>query len=267
MRAAGAPHDLLPWFASGKLRADEAAAFRTHLAGCASCREDLSAVEKLRAEIDEHGAAVLEDHPDADALVGTIRGEVEPGEAARVRRHLALCSTCELEARWVAGEAAIDEPGAVVTPAREARFWVRHAAWGWGLAAAAMLTVAVLVARSGGEPESARSVAMLKPAVVVPTVLAETRKNVFELGPGDAGVVLVLEADLPPSAFPVDVEIVNGAGTTVVRRTGIGRDYLVRELHLLVPCGRAECEAGSYVARIRGAGDELSFAFEIVERP
>jgi hypothetical protein len=52
-----------------------------------------------------------------------------------------------------------------------------------------------------------------------------------------------------------------------VHREGVGRDYLVRELHLLVPCRRSECRAGAYVAHIRGGGEELSFPFEIVERP
>jgi hypothetical protein len=265
MMDTGQPHDLLPWFASGKLRAAEAEAFRAHLDGCATCREDLSWVHKLKAELDQQGAALLEEHPDPDALVGTLLGEAGPGEAARVRRHLALCATCELEARWVAGEAAVDEPVAV--PSSAPGFWTRHAAWGWGLAAAAVLTLAVSLPSALRGPGAAQPPGVFKPAVVVPTLLAEEDRNVFDLGPGDAGVLLVLEVDLPAEAFPVDIEIVASDGEIVHRQAGTGQEYLVRELHMIVPCGRQQCGAGSYVARIRGSAgtDELSFPFAIVE--
>lgn len=255
-------HHLLPWFLTGRLREEETAAFRAHLDACSTCREDRLWVEKMRAEIDTHGAAVLEDHPDPDALVGAVLGEVDGEEAARVRRHLALCPTCELEARWVAGDAVVGE-----LSVRSPRFLTRHAGWGWMAAAAASVGIVALLAIPRRGPEGPAE--MLKPAVLMPALRAPAEGNVFTLGAGEAGLELVLEADLPPADFPVEVEVVDQAGRTVYRRSGVGRDYLVEGtengIHLLVPCPRERCSPGSYLARIRGkgGGEPLEFPFRI----
>jgi hypothetical protein len=259
-------HDLLPWFVSGKLVPAEAEAFRGHLESCAACRDDLAVVRRLKAELDEHGAALLEDHPTPDALVGTVLSEIDGDEAAQVQRHLALCATCELEGQWVTGEATVEAAERAPALAPAPSFWVRHAAWGWTLSAAAALALVVvpLIAKLRGSVNASPG-GMLKPAIVAPTVLGEGSSNVFKLGAGDAGVVLVLEVDLLPAAFPITVEVTDSTGKAVYHRAGISREYLVRELHLLVPCERDACGPGSYVARIRGSngGDELSFPFEI----
>jgi len=255
-------HHLLPWFLTGRLREEETVAFRAHLEACPTCRDDRAWVEKMRAEVETHGAAVLEDHPDPDALVGAVLGEGEGNgeEAARVRRHLALCPTCELEARWVAGDAVV-----ATRPGTAARFITRHAVWGWTAAAAASIALVAVLTTTGRLRETVPG--LLKPAVVVPALraLGAPQSNVFTLGPDDAGLELVLEADLPPEDFPIDVEIVDGSGRKIYERSGIGREYLANEQYLLVPCLRDRCSPGSYVARIRGTagGERLELSFEI----
>ena len=83
-------HDLLPWYANGTLGEDESRAFREHLRQCEACREEMDAIEQIRSELEQHGEALLEEHPTSERLVATVSGELKGPEAATVRRHIAL---------------------------------------------------------------------------------------------------------------------------------------------------------------------------------
>ena len=58
-------HELLPWYATGTLNETETLEFRDHLSGCEDCREEMATVEELKAELEIHGKAYLDDHPPA----------------------------------------------------------------------------------------------------------------------------------------------------------------------------------------------------------
>jgi anti-sigma factor RsiW len=77
IRLRGSPHEqaqqLLPWYVSSTLEADEAAMVEAHLAECAECRADLAAEQVLAREVAalpldvEHAWSMLSDRIDAAA--------------------------------------------------------------------------------------------------------------------------------------------------------------------------------------------------------
>ena len=135
-------HELLPWYANGTLSEAEAAEFRAHLPGCEDCREEMATVDELKAELETHGTAYLDDHPPAQQLVAAARGELGDDEAAKIRRHLSICAACAVESGWIAGDSAATGRAAATTVSERSP-WAGLAAWGW-VAAAAILAVAVL---------------------------------------------------------------------------------------------------------------------------
>lgn len=251
-------HELLPWYATGALEADEATAFRAHLEQCAACREELRLVEKIRAEVERHGPAFLEPHPPAEQLVASVTGQLEEPLAAQVRRHVALCDACAREARWVAGEEIAGADGARV-PRRLAAL-----PWGWIAAAAAVLTgIALLLPRSS---DSASATRVVEYEFVRPPELAEDDRNVIRPTPGQPWIGLVFEVDFGPRAFPITIEIENAQGAVVVRKGPIARETLLQGVYLTLDCDLRDCAPGSYTASIRAAGGsepDLSFRFEV----
>ena len=127
-------HEMLPWYVAGTLDAKQADEFRQHLAECQSCRNEVGVLEPMRDELERHGAALLEDHPAAELVVAAARGELDGPEAERLRRHLALCSACATEVRWVRGDGVPHPSGSAVEKTNPFQL----ARWGWLAAAAAM---------------------------------------------------------------------------------------------------------------------------------
>ena len=104
-------HRLLPRYLGGDLDEDEMARFRDHLDNCDECQAESAFLEEVREQVDRHGEAVFEDHPEVDRLVAYVEGDLTGEDEAAVRRHLELCPTCRLETRWISGEAVAESPG------------------------------------------------------------------------------------------------------------------------------------------------------------
>ena len=258
-------HELLPWYLTETLEPDEAAAFRDHLPGCEPCREEMAVIKKIQAEVERHGEEFLEDHPPAGRLVAALRGELEDDEAAKVRRHIALCTACATEARWVRGELAARAPEVPAQrPVRGAR-----GAWVW-LGAVAALVVAFMITKPLRTPVGP-STGVVTPQFVVPTERAEGEANVFTLPPAPQRLLLMFEVDLPRESFPVGIEILDADGESAHRQSGVAPESLLQDAYLFVQCHRRDCKPGSYTASITASrGDEsapLEFRFEVLESP
>lgn len=253
-------HELLPWYVNGTLAPEEAEAFRQHLEGCEACRDELRFLQRAAAELERHGDALLEGHPDSERIVAAARGELEPGEAAVIERHLALCDGCAAETRWVRGEAVA--AGAEAPPAAARRGWPLNGL-GWMVAVAA--TIALLVTWQSGGPDS-RTSGIVRPQLVTPTVRATGAATVLRLGADEPGVRLILEVDLASEAYPAELEVTAEAGRTVISRRRIAASDVVQGSYLFLDCSRRDCPPGRYRARLVPAGDEqpeIDYAFEV----
>jgi len=256
--AHGTIHELLPWYLTGTLQPNLAGEFREHLSGCESCRNEMAILEAMRAELGQHGEALLEDHPSAERVVGAVRGELADDDAAAVRRHLALCSTCAEEASWVAGEAAFrdattDRGG---TP-RIGRVW----SWAAGIAAVLVLGSIPLFLVFG--PVGIRT-GVVEVHHLESSQRGSAQSNVFARQPGQP-VRLILQVDLPPEGFPLRLTLVDGKERTVHSQSGV-TSLLDGYLHYV--CADADCPAGRYTLEVYESGSTepaLFFDFEVVE--
>lgn len=184
------------------------------------------------------------------------RDELSPQEASPVRRHVALCASCAMETRWVVDDAA--QPTGRAVSAR--RLGTRARSWPWLLAAAAALaTVALLIpGRGPADTTRIRRASFLAP----PERAVGPQANLINTE-GDR-LLLILELDLPPADFPVELEIVGADGRSILRQSGIGPEAILQGTYLFVDCTRSDCAPGAYTAKVRGsAGQEMSFRFEV----
>lgn len=253
-------HELLPWYVAGTLDSSEERAFRDHLASCPECREEMKELERLRAAADEHGAALFSEHPEAERLVAAVRGQAPEEEAAEIRRHLAVCSTCAAEWKWIAGEAVARSRGPVAAP--RARFA------SWALActavAAAVLATVVLIAY-GNRDRPYWGVDEFHTLASGERSEAAVRR--IPRPSGGRPLHLVLEADLDAAAFPVNVEI-TGPGGGEAYRDVVRRSELSEGLYVSLLLDPARFPPGTYLARLVPADERsvpVEFRFEIVE--
>ena len=249
-------HELLPWYATGTLNETETLEFRDHLSGCEDCREEMATVEELKAELEIHGKAYLDDHPPAGQLVAAVRGELGDEKTEKVRRHLSICAACAVETAWIRGEsAAVGD--AAVTRARARSPWATAAPWGW-VAAAAILAIAVLWPPASDEFRTG----IYDAELVVPSERGEGSRNTFALN--GEGVRLLLDVDLPADAFPVSVEVRDASENVVFSQESIEQRSLVGGLYMIFDCSATVCAPGSYGVRVMGAGESgqtLRFSF------
>ena len=258
-------HELLPWYLTRTLEAAEAEAFRDHLAACPRCREEMAVLKKVRDAAQKHGPAFFSEHPEADRLVAAIRGELNESEAAEIRQHLALCVTCATESRWITGEltADVEVPR---QPGGEARAEPRRVR-GWRLpltaAVAALVLVGVLVTVPRGSYTG-----VVHGHYLTPTERGSGEAVLVSRPTGGAPLVLVLEVAYPPSAFPVEVEIVDDAGRPVIDDVSAQHEDLFEELYLILKLDPRDFPTGSYTVRVRpsaGGLPQLESRFEITD--
>jgi len=256
--AQGTIHELLPWFMTGTLEPTLAEEFREHLSGCEPCRDEMAMLKALRGELEEHGAAFLDDHPSSERVVGAVRGELADEDAAGVRRHLALCSICAEEASWVAGEAVFGDP-----TIQERRVPRIGRAWSWAAGIAAVLVLGSIPWFLVPRPEGPRT------GVVEVHHLESSRRgsphsNVFARAPGEP-LRLILQVDLPAESFPLRLTLVDGNDRTVRTQSEVTA-LLDGYLHYV--CTGADCPIGSYSLQVYESGGTdpaLTFDFEVVE--
>ena len=252
-------HDLLPWYANGTLGEDESRAFREHLRQCEACREEMDAIEQIRSELEQHGEALLEEHPTSERLVATVSGELKGPEAATVRRHIALCDACAREARWVTGDAVAGEEAPA--PAGSSR----GSRWRWALpAAAAALLFSIVVPLFWPERAATR---VMGAGYIIATERAAGDDNRVHAIAGQDHLLLVFEVDLAPSDFPVMLSLVDAGGDEVVSIGPVQRELWFGEAYLFLECATRDCTPGTYTALVQpqGAGPGLRYNFEVLE--
>jgi len=250
-------HELLPWYVNGTLETAEAAAFERHMSECDDCRRERTLLEKLRAEVEAHGDAVLGEHPTPEELVDALRpegrdAELDAATVAAVSRHLALCATCAQEARWVRGE-DVASGGTSVPPRQSARPHRLSRPWGVLAAAAAVVIVAgsLLLLQW---LEIAGQTGLARMNLVEPTQRAADVVPVVAVTPDTDPVHLLLPVDLAPAAFPATLEIQGPEDRTVYRNDVVEAGDLYGGAFLLFTCRRVDCPDGTYLARLMPLG-------------
>jgi hypothetical protein len=238
-------HDLLSLHLTGKLGTEDRDRFREHLAACPECREELEFLSEVQGGLARHGRAWLDDHPSAELLVASVRGELEGLDADRVRRHIGYCATCSLEARWVTGATT-----AGAAPARAAKRRLPLPSRTL-LAAAAVLAGVALTLTLGR---------VLRPTpseFYVPQFVGRTQLGsgggIVTLRPGEAQWNAYFLVDVPEADFPCSVAIVEASGRTILSTNVSGPEDLLTGQHLFLSCARATCPPGSYSIRITSA--------------
>ena len=89
---------LLPWYASGRLDADDLARVEAHLAGCAQCQADLAVEKRLCAAV----AALPEDDvPSVDAGWAALNGRLKPRRPRLLEQMDGLRRQWRLSAGWL----------------------------------------------------------------------------------------------------------------------------------------------------------------------
>jgi len=249
-------HELLPWYLAGILDARLAEEYRAHLPSCDACRAEMSFLERLQAGLGEHGEAFLDDHPTADRLIASTRGELAGEDAAAVRKHLEICVTCSEEISWIVGEASYDAAPPAVGPSPGGVRW-----WGWASGIAAVLLLAslpIFLMSRGGREE----IGAVHPHLI-PSTERSAGSHTVELAPDEQTAWLIFDIDLRSDAFPFTFELRDANGKSVYRVANRGADFLA-DGYLYVD----RVPPGSYSARVYESGGTepvLSFAFEVVE--
>jgi hypothetical protein len=246
-------HQLLPWYVTGTLEEREQSRFEDHLADCVPCREEFELLARVRSEFERHGTTLLEPHPPSEQIVALARDELGTEEAASVRRHVALCAACATETRWVRGGAVRREQPDDRSPG---------VPWGWIAAVAATVSVFLILFPRGGPSDPTR---VRHPAFLVPPERAAgPTPSVVTLDASADRPLLILELNLPSSAFPLDLAITDAKGKTVYTRSGITEDSILQRTYLFVDCNPRDCPPGAYTARVRGSeASSMLFRFEV----
>jgi hypothetical protein len=215
-------------------------------------------LEALRATAAEHGSALFSDHPDAERLVAVVRGEAGEEETAETRRHLAVCATCATEWRWIAGEAVAADGRGSRPPV--GRWWAIGAA-----AAAVVLTGFLLLPGGGSEPDWGPPDTYM--------LAAEQRSEIdvprIEVSRSGRPLLLLLEADLDATAFPLEIEI-SGPGGRVAYRGTLGQADHLQQSYLPLVLDPSAFAPGRYVAQLRPQGSDsvpIESRFEVVRSP
>jgi hypothetical protein len=224
-------------------------------------------------------------HDDIQGLLPWwANGTLGPEEVRRVEAHLEECSTCRQDVELLMElQETLEEAPAVRRPAPEhapdpapRRTFLPWMGW----AAAAVLALALGVQTGLDRDPSARSTGVVPTyrldavrrssadTVTIPEGLAASPGN----APGKPGVgggfQLLLHVDLGPAALPLELEIRNHAGRTVLRQTGI--DDLYEGRFLFIHCTPSEVPPGRYLVVLRGTGpgapeEPLRYSFQVAE--
>jgi hypothetical protein len=105
----------IPAYVASRLEGEALRRFEAHLQRCEDCTEMVATWKQIAAAVPEGGEALFEPHPDVASLRKYARGE-ETADPRRLARHLASCSTCELEVTaWKVRDAGLEgvSPGVV----------------------------------------------------------------------------------------------------------------------------------------------------------
>jgi hypothetical protein len=119
--------------------------FTDHLDICADCRRRLSRQRDLEAALAsiERGLDREGQHVSESDVHAFVDGQLDPPRRHEISAHLVLCASCAAEVRDLQGWAA--EEGLQASAAAPAATRIRPAWWYGGLAAAALLALAVIV--------------------------------------------------------------------------------------------------------------------------
>ena len=224
----------LPAYVARRLKGVDLQRFEEHLEECDDCGRMAAAWNDMAAVVRDSGDALFEPHPGEAELRQLAGGEA--GEASeRLRRHLDLCASCELEARmWERRHAFTGTSGA---PAR----W-RSALAVASLSAAAGILLGIGIVtlwRSWGGP--ARTTEVEQSSWAGPTVLillprplrGETAPLVtHRIEKEEKRVVIafpLVESHVKEGDGPYSFEIVGAASGPVLTRM-LTRSAILRHL-------------------------------------
>jgi len=266
-------HQLLPWYVNKTLGPEATAEFEAHLVECLDCRGEMKLLEKMRAQLERHGEAVLSDHPTPEELVAAVTGnsrDLPPGRPEEVRRHIALCASCADEARWVlrGTEVGTGRAGESESPLPSGA-----SAWRWLLPW--LLPVAATLVLLFGAPwfdrpgDEAANTGIVPFHLVERTQRGEDGPTVVEVASKDDVIRLIFPVDAAPDMFPLQFQIVDSAGV-IVRQDQADVDDVVRELFVMQNVSRDECPDGEYVARMlaaNGSDEMVEYLFRVTTRP
>lgn len=273
-------HELLPWYVNGTLEAGETASFKKHLADCQACRQEWDVLEKMQDELKRHGGALLADHPTPQSLVAALttesgEGDTDPDVSREIKRHVALCSTCADEARWVLREAVAQGAGgepasvrSVIAGRPDGSIW-RSRAWLLPLAATLVL-VAAAVPMLQRLQIAEEATGMIKMQFVESTQRAVEGQTVIMVPPAEGMVHLVLPVDVAPERFPLRLEIRDAGGALIHSEDLDSPGDLYRDSFLFLGCRRQDCPDGDYLVHLQSVGQDgesLEFPFRLTTAP
>jgi len=93
---------LLLWHSAGSLGQDETRSVEAHLAGCATCREEIDPLRSVGESLRNRSASAIDPHPEIDLLLayeGSTSSQ-DPRLRKSIETHLDQCASCrdEIEA-------------------------------------------------------------------------------------------------------------------------------------------------------------------------
>ena len=267
-------HELLPWYVNGTLEAPERAEFESHLNACAECRDEMSIIEKLHADLRESSTGAFTEHPSPPALMeaiqpGTGDEPLEPEAASDIRRHLALCLTCSEEARWLRGEAVARTRTAAaiedLSRQRPVSGWM-----GWAALAAAGIVLVVAIGIIVRSDRPALPTGVLNIDLVPSAERFSTGRQEIEVTSDATVSYLLFEVDLAPEEYPASFRILDSGDSTVFDLPDLEASDLYRSTGLLFACSREDCPDGDYTARLSPKGGlrpDIEYPFRLTTAP
>ncbi|HEY3176280.1 MAG TPA: zf-HC2 domain-containing protein [Candidatus Polarisedimenticolia bacterium] len=87
----------VPAYLAGRLAEEERRRLESHLSVCEDCEELVTSLHVVPEAVARHGASLFDPHPDPSDLRRFV-GDEPVEDRERVRKHLAVCVSCELEA-------------------------------------------------------------------------------------------------------------------------------------------------------------------------
>jgi hypothetical protein len=244
------------------LAARDAAALESHLQGCSTCRAFESDLRELVDNMKQAAAADPIAHPTPQqfaALAGAA-DKLEPGQKARLERHLSLCGDCRAE--WNVATNWNPDPVAVAAP--------RPARWGWfgagALATASAAAVLFAMMLPDGPPRGIGA----RPALESAGFAVQLRGAHHRSGEGvtalpvPAGIEVVL-VGLTVEAAPgtaLELAMLDEQGKTL-ERAALRLDDPEGLLLFSIAADRLPGAGGEFEVRIAGTAQRFRYPFRV----
>lgn len=242
--------ELVFWYPTGALTADERQQVDAHVADCPICAERLAFATEFRETL-----RATATHPTADVLVGYVERDPDQSEPVRewVRRHVSECAACahELDILEQIGDDLATAPTATIghpsmdtpRPSWQARFrsWAGPGQVAGYLATAAAVTAILITTRGEVDQSRLDRTIMLSSGGSGVRGVVEPASPPSRLAAGESHVLLLEFTDLVEHPMPEAVYevVIRDADQRVVWRRSV-RGETFRDnytLALVLPAG------------------------------